>query len=525
MSAAYQQTPSPAAFSAAREAFERMVLHLRSSEALTMTHEQLEEYLVREGREIQRRMYQEHLDLRAAAEPRTRAVTGADGAKRTTRRRLVRLLTTVVGRVQAERRAYQADGASALFPLDASLNLPTESFSYGLRRLVALETARGSFDEVVDTVGKVTGVSIGKRQVEELAVRAARDFDAFHAASRPANDAEDGGGANRLMVLSFDGAGVVMRKEDLRPATRKAAEKKDGDPGWPRKRLARGEKRNRKRMAEVAAVYEIAPFPREAEDIVRDLRPVQGVTAKKRRPKPVHKRVWASLEKGIQQVVDEAFQEALRRDPDHERHWVVLVDGNEDQLACAYRAAAKAGVAITVIVDFIHVLEYLWKAAYCFHKDGTPAAEQWVTKRLRMLLEGTPASDVAAGMTRSATLHGLANRDAVDTCAGYLRKHRGRLQYADALRDGLPIATGVIEGACRYIVRDRMDRTGARWSLQGAEAVLKLRALRSGGDFDAYWRFHLQAEHARNHVSKYLDQDVPSTLPASKTRGHLRLLK
>ena len=97
------------------------------------------------------------------------------------------------------------------------------------------------------------------------------------------------------------------------------------------------------------------------------------------------------------------------------------------------------------------------------------------------------------------------------------------MNYVEALDDGLPIATGVIEGACRYVVKDRMDRTGARWSLTGAEAVLRLRAVRASGDFDAYWEFHLAREHERNHASRYAGQMVPDPLPTPRPR--LRRLK
>jgi hypothetical protein len=139
-----------------------------------------------------------------------------------------------------------------------------------------------------------------------------------------------------------------------------------------------------------------------------------------------------------------------------------------------------------------------------------------------MLLEGTDAADVAAGMRRSATLQGLEERGAVDKCADYLCKYRNMMRYGDAIARGLPIATGVIEGACRYLVRDRMDKTGARWSLAGAEAVLQLRALRANGDFDAYWQYHVRAEYQRNHESHYEGGVVPSPLPAKR---HLRRVK
>jgi hypothetical protein len=108
-------------------------------------------------------------------------------------------------------------------------------------------------------------------------------------------------------------------------------------------------------------------------------------------------------------------------------------------------------------------------------------------------------------------------------CASYLVKTTRWLHYDRALADGLPIATGVIEGACRHLVQDRMGRTGVRWSLTGAEAVLRLRALRASGDFDDYWQFHLAKEYERTHASRYADGAVPNPLPPS--RPHLRLVK
>ena len=159
---------------------------------------------------------------------------------------------------------------------------------------------------------------------------------------------------------------------------------------------------------------------------------------------------------------------------------------NEDVEA----SAAAYGVDVTVILDIIHVVEYVWKAAHVFHREGSPELECWAWTRVRSILEGK-ASKVAAAMRRAATVAGLSSdtRKPVDTCADYLLKYAPYLHYDRYLAAGYPIATGVIEGACRYLVRDRMELTGARWRLVGAEAVLKLRALRASRDFDAYWDF------------------------------------
>jgi hypothetical protein len=336
---------------------------------------------------------------------------------------------------------------------------------------------------------------------------------------RPANDTED---SNNLLVLTFDGKGIAMIREALRPATRRAAE---ATPHKLQKRLSKGEKRNRKRMAQVAAVYSVAPWPRTPADILHELRPVRDVTLV--RPRPTNKRVWASVEQQPSEVIDAAFQEALRRDPERQRRWVVLVDGNETQLELVQAAARKAEVDVTIILDVIHVLEYLWKASYSFYQDGTKEAEGWVHERLVWLLEGESVSGIAGGMRRSATRRALSSeqRAAVDDCADYLLKYKRFLIYGAALRDGLPIATGVIEGACRYLVKDRMDRTGARWSLQGAEAVLRLRALHASGDFDAYWNFHMAQEYLRNHRARYAKGYVPLPVLPATGRPSLRRVK
>ena len=148
---------------------------------------------------------------------------------------------------------------------------------------------------------------------------------------------------------------------------------------------------------------------------------------------------------------------------------------------------------------------------WCFYTEGDPAAETWVRDKALAILHGR-ARHVAAGIRRRATAAKLApfKRVKADTCATYLTNKTRYLDYPTALRAGWPIATGVIEGTCRYLIADRMDITGARWSVQGAEAVLKLRAIRANGDFDTYWQYHLDREHERIHRTRYADAVLPA---------------
>jgi hypothetical protein len=154
--------------------------------------------------------------------------------------------------------------------------------------------------------------------------------------------------------------------------------------------------------------------------------------------------------------------------------------------------------------------EYLWNAAWCFYPEHDPAAEQWVRRYATLVLEGH-ARQVAGVIRRKATKADLdpARRKNADDAANYLTNKAPYLDYPTALTQGWPIATGIIEGACRHLVKDRMDLTGARWSLTGAEAVLKLRAIKANGDFDDYWRYHLDRERQHVHESRYLNHVIP----------------
>jgi hypothetical protein len=288
-----------------------------------------------------------------------------------------------------------------------------------------------------------------------------------------------------------------MRPEDLRESTRKAAER--AAPGR-KARLTAASKRQRKRMATVASVYTVAPYARSPEAVMGQ------EEDKEPRPKVNNKRVWASVVRAAQELIDEMFEEGLRRDPHRERRWVVLVDGEPNQLRRIRAAAKRYEVAVTIVMDFIHVLDYLWDVARVLHPQDKDDAEAWVEERALKVLQGH-ARQVAAGIRRSATLRNLSDipRQTLDTSADSLLNRQSFLRYDWFLAQGFPIATGVIEGACRHLIKDRMDLTGARWRLQSAEAVLKLRSLRSSSDFDAYWRFHKEQELMRNHLSRYTE--------------------
>ena len=227
-----------------------------------MTHAQLEDLLGARMREVTRQVFQEHLTLRARNEDRHDQVvdTAATGCSRTERGRH-RTLATVFGKVTVVRIAYSSIGVADLHPADAVLNLPDRMHLHGLAGLAAIESARGSFADACERINAVTGSGIGHRQVQELAVSAAADIDAFYDALVPApcTDATP-------LILSVDGTGMVIRPEALREDTAKAAAAKGGNV--TKTRLVSGEKHGRKRMATLGAVYDGEPAPRTVNDII-----------------------------------------------------------------------------------------------------------------------------------------------------------------------------------------------------------------------------------------------------------------
>ncbi|NNN09273.1 MAG: ISKra4 family transposase [Acidimicrobiaceae bacterium] len=487
-------------FSSPRGTFEAIVHWLEGAEAAALSHGDLEAQLESRGRELLRQLFQSQLDLRALSEARIE-VTCAEGvAHAALEPGHRRALGTIFGEVIVERLAYRHRGHANCYPADGSLNLPRERHSHGLRRLAALEASRGSFEEASAAITRFSGQKIAKRQVEALTARSAVDVEDFYRrrAHEPANVSD-------VLVISADGKGIVMRPASLRPATAaKAAAACHKLTG----RLSKGEKRNRKRLAEVGAVYDLAPVARTPADVLASRH--NDDTAAPPAPRAKAKWVTASVVDDAASVIATVFDEAERHDPEHRRRWVGLVDGNNHQIE-RIRAEAKArGIDVFIVVDLIHVLEYLWGAAWCFFAEGDPAVEAWVHDRALAVLEGT-ARDVAAGIRRRATAAKLSKdkRLKADACATYLVNKADYLDYPTALAQGWPIASGVIEGTCRYLVADRMDITGARWSVEGAEAVLKLRAVRANGDFQDYWRFHLDEERHRIHETRYADQTIP----------------
>jgi hypothetical protein len=471
------------------------------------------ELLVNErGRELLRGVVQVSLDAQAAGEVRVPQVTGADGVVRARAERgHSRLVGTTLGVVRVRRIAYRSGvkGAGSLFPRDAALNLPPDGYSWQLQRLAEMCSRSVSYGQAHEIVLAATGISIGKRQLEQITARAAADAERFYQdLGRPGDQAavprtghgQDGDDLLPL-ALSADGKGVAMRPE----ARRRRSRAPDQRVRNFAKRRGTGEK-GHKRMAETGAVFDVQPpdpaGPARTPEQVMRPEPGEPPPA----PRAVNRWYTTDITAGRDITIGKIFDEADRRDPGHQRTWIALADGDIYQIGLIQAQAAARGIPITIICDFIHVLEYLWKAAWCFHQPRDPAMEDWVTEQGLDILHGRVPT-VIARIKQLTSDHppkpGGEHEKIIRKTLHYLDAKQPYLDYPRALANGWPIATGVIEGACRHLVNDRMGITGARWGLAGAQAILWMRAIHASGDLDAYWAHHIAQEHQRNHLSRY----------------------
>ncbi len=491
------QAHNPVEFDFFRPAFDmfEQMLNWIQSETGGKSHAEMERALRERGFELLRVMYQAWLDRRSMQERQQAAEQPRESGVGVRSRG--RDIECDFGSVRLNRLGYTRAGQGTEFPLDRELNLPDELYSLEVRQRVAFEAQRSSWDDTVETITRQSGAHVPKRQAQELAGRAAQDLEAFYQQDlKPNNDVLS---PTALEVASCDGKGVTMLERSLRESTLKAAQqaKQDGTRGDPMapKKL----RKHDKRMAIVTANWEQERQVRTAEQVLSNL-DRKPDTNKPRGPRPQDKRVNASIQKSQAHGICEMFDEIQRRNPDGQRDIVVLVDGEEKQIRQVEQQATSRGLTIKLILDLIHVIHYLWLAGNALCDKDANRNEAFVRQYLARLLTG-PAHQVAASIRRQATLAKLTRkaRKPVDKCCDYLLKYQKYLRYSQYMAEGLPIATGVIEGTCRYLVEDRMGITGARWGLEGAEAILRLRAIRCSGDWDEYWRFHERQELLRNH--------------------------
>jgi len=416
-----------------------------------------------------------------------------------------RTYRSVFGDFALDRTVYgtREGQAIAFVPLDARLQLPASDYSYLLQKWDQALGCEAAFARVGATLSDILGLKQSTDSLERMNRHMAEAIRPFRE-TRPVPDPADEG---EVMVAQAGGKGIVRR----RPA--------DEPPILGRR--TNGQKANRKRMAIVGAVYSVGRTVRTPADVVASLfrdpaadRPV-GVA----RPDPVGKHLWASLTHERDGVAvagtDEVFpwlaRELARRNPGSRRETVYLMDGQESLWAA--RRTYLPGAKAVEILDLLHVTPRLWAAAHVFHREGSAAAVAFVRDRLTRVLNGQVAT-VVGGLRQMGTKRGVggAKRKRLAAACGYLAKNARRMRYHEYLAKGYPIASGVIEGACRHYVKDRLERAGMHWTPDGAQAMLDVRSEFLNGDWETFQQFRINRETKRLHPDRPLLDRITWTL-------------
>ena len=398
---------------------------------------------------------------------------------------------SIFGELNIERICYGHDRVEAA-PLDARLHLPRRQYSYLLQQWLGVFVVDDAHAEAIRKLGTILGLEIAVKASEDLNREQASDVEVFQD-SLPVPEAQEEG---PLLVVTADCKGVPLVRKAVQEIEGSAESGGDIGPdqsSGPHRR-GKGEKANKKQMAAVGAVYTIKPFVRTADDVIEE---VMRQKARERRPGPQNKRVRAELLVGKVALFLWLAGEVIRRNPRGAKPVIFLSDGER---ALHDRQREYLPEDTICILDLFHVLERLWKAAWCLFEEGTQKREahQWVGERLRRLLEGKVDS-VIRGLRYQSTQRGLKGqkRKTVLDAADYFERNRDRMKYDEYLAAGYPIGSGVVEGACRHLVKDRMERTGMRRLPSGAQAMLDLRATYLNGEWNAYWNFHVEHEDRR----------------------------
>jgi hypothetical protein len=380
---------------------------------------------------------------------------------------------SVFGEVMIMRAYYLKDGGKGVFPLEAQLNLPKRMYSYLLQKWMTLWAVKTTYEGAVKTLDEFLGLDLAHRPIQRIARDLTAVVNEFNESLGPPEASEEG----PILIESLDGKGIPM----CRP-----------NPNQPRT----PDKPGKKKMALVTATLSADPYDHQPVEEIADRLVNEGSktqrSKKTRRPKPHHKRILASLTQDRSTLMNKAQAAAMSRIHPHAAVKAVLGDGEKN----IWKFADELFPDWIQVLDIIHVRDKLWLAAHLSYKKESPEAKEYVRERLVALLTGE--ADFIIDDFRIAMDDGSLSASKAQTLRkkvlGYFVNNRHRMQYDKYLAMGLPIGSGVIEGTCKNLINDRMERSGMRWSPEGAEAILKLRSLELTDLWKDFWAFRTQRE-------------------------------
>ena len=406
-----------------------------------------------------------------------------EGVKRPYHSIKYREYLSIFGKVSIPRACYWTKGYHEIYPLDAELNLPETEYSYVLQEWSATLGSEEPYQKAAHFLETVLKMPLWGSTIETVMSKSCIDVPQFY----EGRQGPDAGTEKEIIVATGDGKGVVMRKGQIEKKAVKKQPRKIRKKGERIKKevTEKRERPGKKKMSTVTGVYTIAPHERTGEDFL-----TRG-KEETNRPHPCNKMVQATLE-GKESAFQRLKEEVIKRDPAKKKQGVALVDG-EHKLR---QLMKKYLPWFLIIIDIYHVMEYLWKGAHIFHREGSQEAANWMTDKLQKLLFGKVKDVITEFKSLLNTITG-EKREQLRRVLTYLENGKHHMRYDIYLKKGYPIGSGVVEGACKTLVKDRMEQCGMRWTIAGAEAVLRMRSVQINGMTNDYWKYHITQEKRR----------------------------
>ncbi len=394
----------------------------------------------------------------------------SEGKKMKNTGRLSRPYRSIFGLLSIARAKYYSSTDKSYYRLDEALGLPKSNYSYLLDDWLGYGSTEMDFAQSAEQLKRILGHDLTAMQSQRCSNRLSERVDDFYE-QQAWQDVEDG----THLSVGFDGKGVPIRRSEESVAVR----------------LSKGQKRGVKKEATITLSSSFIPQPREVPKILNSLF-CPTHTSPKQNEKHTwheHKHLRAFLSDKVG-AISYGVDNLLRRDVSGKKPIIVLIDGDRALEKAVRQVVAEKGVAsrvVAYVLDFIHLIEYVWKVANAHWGEKHPDRLAWVRNQAALLLESQHQEVLQQWHTiLQQTTLSQYQRDTVQRAITYLANHQHMVDYKTYLQQGFPITTGAVESACGHFVKSRMERNGMHWGKQGAQNMLNLRAVKKNGDWDEY---------------------------------------
>lgn len=468
-----------------RKEFEMLLEFVTGEQAHQATADQIERGLFKLLLAMGAKLLQLFFVIRSEACSRD-PIQSASGAILPYERDTRRVYYSIFGKLALYRPYFYKKGVGAETSLDAELGLGEDCYSDLLREVSDYLGVYNVYHKTGDILARLLGLKVSTGAIESNIADDAADVESYYAQKPPPKPTEEA----EILVVQADGKGVPMVLEE---------------PAEPQARLGKGQKRGRKKEAMVTSVYTIAGHIRTPQAVVDSFfqNPAEAVCPEPPpRSRPQHKHIWATLD-GKDAALARLAQQVASREGEHILDRVALCDGYEP----LQTRITKQFPDFTLILDFIHADEYLWDVANALLGEQNPQRLQWMADYTLKILSGQTEAVIATFQHMAEDQqYTVKQRTQLAKTATYFQRNLPYMDYDTYLKRGWPIASGVIEGACRHFVKDRCELSGMRWTQTGVENLLRLRAVAENGHWDEYHQFRKRQRHTRLYDQPYPEQ-------------------